>query len=129
MIPFERIDAASSSSRLSSMAVRGWNRFGRSRSMSTSSERSAGAAGASGISALSPRPSAGRLSAMLWLRLRARGGIAREELPAERDIRFGAAGFRVVGHRRHAMTGRFAQSDVARDHGVEHALLEEGPDV
>src|SRR4051812_7672037 len=129
MMPFDLIDAASSSSRPSSIVVRGWNLFGRSKSMSTSSERSAGAAGASGMSALSPRPSAGRLSAMLWLRLRARCGLAREELPAERHVRFGTAGFWIVGDRGHAVARGFTETDVARNHRVEDTFLEERADV
>src|SRR4051812_22955745 len=125
MMPLARIDFARSSRRPSSMVVRGWNLFGRSRSVSTSNARSGAAAGASGISALSPRPSAGRFSTMMWLRLSAQGGVPREELSAERDIGLGAARFRVVGDRRHAVARRFAESDVPRDDRREHALLKE----
>src|SRR5215203_896556 len=128
MTPFERIDRDSSSMRPSSMCVRGWNLLGRSRSMSISRARSdaaGGAAGTSGMSALSPRPSAGRLSAMLGL-LRRRGRItARQHFAGEREIRLGAARLDVIENRRHAVARRFAKPDIARNDGGVDAILEE----
>src|SRR6266545_3333737 len=129
MIPFDRIDRASSSIFESSMLVRGWNLFGRSRSLSTSSARSPAPGGAaSGMSAESPRPSAGRLSAMVVLR-RSGNQVASNDFTREREIRFGAAGLHVVGDRGHAMARCFAEPDVPRDHGVVDALLKKCADV
>src|SRR5688572_2306203 len=114
------------------MWVRGWNLFGRSRSMSTSRERSAAAdgTGASGMSALRPRPSAGRLSAMLLLLGVGRfGGAAGEHFARERQIGLGAAGFHVVDDARDAVARRLAEPDIARNHGGVDPLLEERPDI
>src|SRR5262245_40179636 len=133
MIPFARIERDSSSIRSSSICVRGWNLLGRRRSVSTSSARSADAAGAgavSGMSALRPRPSAGRFSTMvLILCWDERGALPRQELAREREVRLRAARLHVVENRGHAVARRFAKPDVARDDGVEDAVLEELPDV
>src|SRR6266850_1875460 len=138
MMPFERIDRERSSIRSSSMPARGWNLLGRSRSMSISIDRSAAGvtrdAGVSGISALRPRPRAGRFSTIAWLRMlwcrgRRRGRFAREQFTRERKVRFGSARLHVVENRRQSMARRFAETDVARDHGVEDAVLEELADV
>ena len=47
----------------------------------------------------------------------------------ERDVGFGAARFRVVENHRQAVTRRFTQPDVARDHGLVDLVLEELADV
>src|SRR6185436_4358872 len=130
MIPLLRIDRARSSIRPSSICVRGWNLLGRSRSVSISSARSdgAGAGTVSGMSALRPRPSAGRFSTMVLLRLWG-GGFAGQHFFREGKVGFGAARLHVVEDRRHAVARRFAESDVARDHGGVDAILEEFADV
>src|SRR5438552_3562672 len=139
MTPLDRIESASSRRRVSSTWTRGWNSFGVSRSMSTSMDAAPGGAGASGMSALSPLPRAGRFSIrdpVVFCGFsvnsptaprvsRGRGGAALQEFPGERDIGFGAAGFAVVENHRHAVAGRFAESDIPRDDGTEHLLFEE----
>src|SRR5574338_540116 len=119
MTPCARIDRDSSSILASSIWVRGWNLLGRSRSVSTSSVRSEGAAaaGASGINALKPRPSAGRFSTMVRLRLIVQGGLTRQDLARERNVRFRASRLHVVEDRGEPMAGRLAEPDVARNHG------------
>src|SRR5689334_15102306 len=99
--------------------------------MSTSSARSwVTGAGDSGMSALRPRPSAGRFSTMLWLRIgRLDGGLARENFLRERDVRFRASRLRVVEHGGQAVARRFAKPDVARNHRREDAVLKELADV
>src|SRR5687767_7896155 len=101
--------------------------------MSTSSARSeaAGAAsGASGINALSPRPSAGRFSAMLrLLYCCACRRISREDLARKRDIRLRAARFGVVEKRGHTVARRFSEPDVPRDDGGVDAILKERADI
>src|SRR5688572_11427580 len=99
--------------------------------MSTSSDRSCAAAGpegASGMSALRPRPSAGRLSAMVlllgWIRQRLRGRLARHQLARERDVGFRPPRLGIVENDGEAMARRLAEPDVAWNDGFEHALLE-----
>src|SRR5688500_13537913 len=137
MTPCALIDRDSSSMRVSSMTVRGWKRFGRSRSMSISSARSGAAGtgvdatGASGISADNPRPRAGRFSAMVLFRWCCgnRRSFARQELARQRDVRFGAAGFDVVENCRQSVTWCFAETNVARDHCGVDAIGEERANV
>src|SRR3954471_20276127 len=134
MMPFARMERASSSSFASSISVRGWNRFGRSRSLSISRLRSAGAAAAfesfSGMRADSPRPSAGRFSTMLWLRGgRQRSAVSGEHLACESKICLGAARFHVVHDRGQAVAGRFAEPNVSWNDDVVDALLEERTNV
>src|SRR4051812_22723697 len=82
------------------------------------------------MSAERPRPSAGRLSAML--RLRGSGGgaaIARQDLAREGEIGFRAAGFYVVENCGYAVARRLAEFDVSRDDRIEHTVLKERADV
>ena len=93
MMPFVRIDWASSSRRPSSMVVRGWRGFGASKSISTSVGRAARyrvARGASGMSALKPRPSGGTFlnHGDSFRPAAPRERDAREELVRERDVGF-----------------------------------------
>src|SRR6186997_1962074 len=90
-----------------------------------SRSRATGGEGIDGIRALKPRPSAGRLSAMLLSisRLVSGGGRGRDgglaaarKLFRERDVGFGAARSRVVQDHGDAVARRFAQAHVARNH-------------
>src|SRR5262245_22861697 len=110
MMPLLRMDRARSSIRSSSICARGWNLFGRRRSVSISSGRSDGVTdgGVSGMSALRPRPSAGRFSTMVRLRLWY-GVFAGEDFVREGEIRFGPARLHVVENRGDAVAGRFAE--------------------
>ena len=107
------------------------SRFGSSRSMSTSSDARGWSSvlGASGMSALRPLPRAGRFSmcpapALHVMAACLRRFVARA-LRGEREVRFGAAGARVVGHGGQAVAGRFGEAHVARDHRAVDLVLEE----
>src|SRR6187399_341909 len=129
MMPFALIDCASSSSLSSSNCIRGCSSFGVRRSMSTSSAPLATTGAASGISALSPLPSAGRLSTGIPSESRALRRVARQQLLRQRYVRRGAARLRVIQHPGNAMTGRLAQLHIPRNDRVEHLLPEELADV
>src|SRR5690349_12059220 len=82
------------------------------------------------MSAERPRPSAGRLSAMLRLRSGWRGvAIAREYFARQCQIRFCASGFHVVKNGGNAVARRLAEPDVAGNNGREHAVLKKRADV
>src|SRR5262245_53579315 len=95
--------------------------------------------GASGISALRPLPRAGRFSIAItsdaktakvsWRSSCGWRSGAFQHFAGKRDVRLGAARFDVVEHHRHAVAGRFAEADVARNHGSIHLVLEKFPHV
>src|SRR3990167_6507323 len=104
--------------------------------MSTSSEArdDISASPASGMRALRPLPRAGRFSMVssqlsaISSRLSAYGRselVAFEHFVRKREVGVGAAGFRIVGHGRQAVTGRFGEAYVARDDGAIDLVLEE----
>src|SRR5215831_10388952 len=113
MIPLDRIDCASSSSRSPWNARRGWRGLGSMAStarLCVGSSRAAGTGrtdgGRLGSSAFSPLPSALReLSGLFMVK----------NLFGEFDIAFGAAGTRVVADDGFAKAGGFGQAHTSRD--------------
>src|SRR5512141_1759945 len=83
--------------------------------MSISAGRPRASVSASGISAPRPRPSAFFFMV--------------EDFLCKIDVAFGAFGPDIIKNYRFTKTGRFGQTDVARDHAFEQPILEIGLQV
>src|SRR5687767_10070962 len=116
-IPLSRMDAASSSRRAASMAVRGWSGLGSRLPAGTSSACCGGAleASGSGRSAESPLP-----SAFLFMSHHFLGQV---------EVRLGPARADVVEEDRLPEARGLSQPHAARDRRAEHLVLEMRADL